>query len=242
MKKAAALLITAILMIFFTTINSAEAQHRIIEKTLQADSNRKVRLNLKFGESIIVKGWDKKEVFFRAVVEINGGRLNDAFVADFYENGQGVRIVTDFDKDRLEDGRVQDCPDRRYHSYSWNHNGDNKMICSNITFEIYVPENSDLELETIAADVELYDLNGPIDAKSISGYVDLSWPVRKGADISMKTISGEAYSDLDNLTFRNRKEHFPHVGYELRGAIGSGGPLVRMESVSGDLYLRKKGG
>lgn len=222
--------------------NTAQGQKRIVEKTFSADSDEKVRLNLRFGESIIIKGWNRNEVTFRAVVEINSGNLNDAFVANFSEHSGGIRINTDFDKDKLEEGRAEDCPDRGHSSYSWNSDGNHKVVCSDITFELYVPRNSDLQLETIAADVELYDLNGPIDAKSISGYVDLSWPDRNGAELSLKTISGEAYSDLENLSFRNRQEHFPHVGYELRGSIGSGGPMVRLESVSGDLYLRKTGG
>lgn len=241
MKKTATLLMI-MLLVGLTAMKSAGAQQRIVEKTFEAASDAPIQLNLKFGEVIEVKGWDKNEVSFRAVIEINGGKLNDAFVANFDENGGGIRIQTDFDKEKLKEGRAEDCPDSRYHSFSWNDNGRNQIVCSTIIFEIFVPANSHLELETIAADVELYDLNGPIDAKSISGFVDLSWPDRKGAEVSLKTITGEAYSDLNNLIFNNRKEHFPHVGYELRGAIGSGGPLIKLESVSGDLYLRKTEG
>lgn len=241
MKKTA-ILFGTILLACLVIMEAASAQERIEEKRFSADSDEKIRLNLRFGKSITVTGWDRDEVSFRAVVEVNGGRLNDAFVASYSEGTRGIRIETDFDKDKLEDGRASDCPESKYSSYSWNNDGEQKVICSNITFELYVPRNSDLQLETIAADVELYDLNGPINAKSISGYVDLSWPERNGADISMQTVSGEAYSNLDNLTFKNRKEELPLVGYELRGAIGSGGPLVRLESVSGDVYLRKRGG
>lgn len=241
MKKII-ILIATLLFTFFAGIHSLEAQQRIVEKTLEADSDEHIQLNLKFGESIVVKGWDRDEVSFRAVVEINDGKLNDAFTANFDESGPGIRIETDFDKEKLKDGRAEDCPENKNHSYSWNQNGRNQIVCSSITFEIFIPRNSRLKLETIAADVELLHLDGPVDAKSISGYVDLSWPGMNGADISLKTITGEAYSDLDNLTFRNRAEPFPHVGYELRGAIGNGGPTIRLESVSGDLYLRKTSG
>ncbi len=241
MKKIIVLLAT-LFFASFTGLQSLEAQQRIIEKTMETDSDVHVQLNLKFGENIEVKGWDRDEVSFRAVVEINGGKLNDAFTANFDENGLGIRIETDFDKEKLQGGRAEDCPDNRYHSYSWNQNGQNQIVCSTITFEIMIPRNSRLKLETIAADVELFNLDGPVDAKSISGFVDLSWPGMNGADISLKTITGEAYSDLDNLIFSNRKEPFPYVGYELHGAIGNGGPTIRLESVSGDLYLRKTGG
>ena len=40
--------------------------------------------------------------------------------------------------------------------------------------------------------------------------------------------------------FANRKEN-PIVGYQLRGTLGStGGPAVRLESISGDVFFRKR--
>ncbi len=240
MKKFTTVFLITFVFVGLMGFQNADAQQRIVEKTLSAGSSDHVKLNLQFGEHITIKGWDKDEVSFRAVVEINSGKLNDAFVVNYVEDNQGVRIETDFDQDKLEGGRRSDCPDSKYSSYSWNDG--QQFVCSNITFEVYVPRNSDLELETISADIELFDLNGPVDAKSISGYVDLSWPEMNGADVSMQTVTGEAYSNLDNLTFNNKQEELPLVGYELRGAIGSGGLSIRLESVSGDVYLRKREG
>lgn len=240
MKKFTAVFLMTVVFVGLMGVTHADGQQRIVEKTLSAGSNDHVKLNLQFGEHITIKGWDKNEVSFRAVVEINSGKLNDAFVANYVEDSEGVRIETDFDKDKLEAGRASDCPDSKYSSYSWN--DDQQFVCSNITFEVYVPRNSDLELETISADIELFDLDGPIDVQSISGFVDLSWPEMNGAEISMETVTGEAYSNLDNLNFNNLEEELPLVGYELRGAIGSGGVRIRLESVSGDVYLRKREG
>lgn len=240
MKKFILVFLMTVVFVGLMGVIDVDAQQRIVEKALSAGSNDHIKLNLQFGEYITIKGWDKNEVSFRAVVEINSGKLNDAFVANYVEDNQGVRIETDFNQTKLEGGRASDCPEDRYNSYSWNDG--HQIICSNITFEVYVPRNSDLELETISADIELFDLEGPIEAQSISGYVDLSWPEMNGADISMETVTGEAYSNLDNLTFNNEQEELPLVGYELRGTIGSGGPRIRLESVSGDLYLRKTDG
>lgn len=240
MKKFTAVFLMTVAFVGLIGVINANAQQRIVEKTLSAGSGDHVKLNLQFGEHITIKGWDKNEVSFRAVVEINSGKLNDAFIANYVEDNQGIRIETDFDKEKLEGGRRSDCPKNNYSSYSWNDG--KQFVCSKIQFEVFVPRNSDLELETISADIELFDLDGPIDAQSISGFVDLSWPEMNGADISMETVTGEAYSNFDNLTFNNKQEELPMVGYELRGAIGSGGPKVRLESVSGDVYLRKREG
>lgn len=42
------------------------------------------------------------------------------------------------------------------------------------------------------------------------------------------------------MTFSNLKEK-SYVGYELHGSYGTaGGPLVKLESVSGDVFFRKQ--
>ena len=96
-----------------------------------------------------------------------------------------------------------------------------------------------LTLRTVSGDVKLSNLGrSPVDATSVSGDVDVSWPATQGADLNLKTISGEVYAD-PAVTFSNLKEH-TYVGYELHGNLGSGGPLVTLHSVSGDVFFRKQ--
>jgi hypothetical protein len=96
-----------------------------------------------------------------------------------------------------------------------------------------------LTLRTVSGDVKLSNLGrSPVDATSISGNVDVSWPATQGADLNLKTISGEVYAD-PAVTFSNLKER-TYVGYELHGNLGSGGPLVTLHSVSGDVFFRKQ--
>lgn len=229
-------------LIVFIAAGSAgrlAAQQRVIEKVFEATGDEEVRLNLKFGDTIVVKGWDKNEVSFKAKVLINSGKLNDALLVDYHNDRQRIRIDVDYDEEKIRQGRRSDCPGECYSSYNWNRDGERSVLCSRIVYEIQVPRNTNLVLETISADIEMTGLSGPVEAKSISGFVDLSWPERRGADLSIKTVSGEAYTDLDNLSFRNQKENAPIVGYELKGNIGTGGSRIRLESVSGDVFLRK---
>jgi hypothetical protein len=96
-----------------------------------------------------------------------------------------------------------------------------------------------LTLRTVSGDVKLSNLgHSPVDATSISGDVDVSWPATQGADLNLKTISGEVYAD-PAVTFSNLKER-TYVGYELHGNLGNGGPLVTLHSVSGDVFFRKQ--
>lgn len=228
------------LAVVFMISGQAHAQHRVVEKSFSLNETGRVNLDLKFGKAITVKAWDKNDVSFRAVIEINSGKLNDALILDYEEGSGGLTVTADYDKTLLKQGRKEDCPKKHYASYSWNNEGNHTVVCSDIVYEIFVPRNADLSVESISSDIELIGVQGPVNAKSISGFVDLSWPESQGAELSMKTISGEVYSGLENLAMNNRKGGAPLVGYELRGSIGQGGPRVSLESISGNIYLRKE--
>lgn len=237
MKQLINFVIAGLMSLLFT--GQSLSQQRVVERSFEVGTGERINLDLKFGEAITVKAWDKNEVSFRAVIEINDGKLNDALILDFDQKKRGLTVSADYDKRLIKQVRREDCPDRRYSTYSWNDDGDHYAVCSNIVYEIFVPLNTDLEVESISSDIELIGLQGPIRAKSISGFVDLSWPSRQGAELLMKTISGEVFSGLDNLTLNNRKRGAPLVGYELRGIIAGGGPRVSLESISGNIYVRK---
>jgi hypothetical protein len=234
MKK---LIIIPILLSF--CIQKTLAQQRTVEKSFTVQSDQKVVLNLKFGETIAVEAWDKNEVSFKADIEINQGKLNDALVLDFIEQNEILEISASYDEEKLKAGRRQDCPEHYSSYYRKSENKEGYVICSEIKYTLFVPANNDIAIETISGNIELVDLGGPIRAKSISGFVDISWPSAKAANFSMETVSGEAYTDIDELQFTNKKDHIPLVGYEIKANIGSGGPAVSLESVSGNIYLRE---
>ncbi|MGI4871595.1 MAG: DUF4097 family beta strand repeat-containing protein [Janthinobacterium lividum] len=79
--------------------------------------------------------------------------------------------------------------------------------------------------------------NAPLKATSVSGNVEASWPAQQSASLLLKSVSGEVYA-APAVTFSNLKPH-SNVGYELQGTLGTGsGPLVKLESVSGDVFFR----
>jgi hypothetical protein len=211
---------------------------KVIEKTLPVNKDGKVNLNLKFGKTIQVLTWDKNEVYIKATIDINGGKLNDALILSIDGNPQEIRALAEYDKQLIKQGRREDCPDDR--NSSWNHYGDgsNSYICSTITYEIIIPRNISLQVESINADIELKNIDGPVFAKTINGYVDMNWPQNKSSDVSMKTINGELYSDLD-IDFLNKKDKNPQVGYLLKGKVKGGGTAIHLESINSNIYLRK---
>lgn len=230
MKKIFA---TAILTI---ALLSPVLAQKIIEKTLPYSKDQKIDLNLRFGDKIQVNSWDKNEVYIKAEVDINNGKLDDALLVKFNTNAGEIKVDVDFDQELIKQGRPEDCPDNN-HTFSTN-GKDRYVICSEINYQIYVPKGADLKMETISANIELKDVTGPVFAKSISGFVDMNWPSGKGASVSMKSITGELYSDLD-INYTNKSKSVPIVGYTLNGTLNGGGPTVYLESISNDIYLRK---
>ena len=67
-----------------------------------------------------------------------------------------------------------------------------------------------------------------------------TWPGRaQGAELALKTITGEVYTDQD-IAFSTDRPKNPIVGYQLHGTLKGSGPLVKLESISNDVYFRKR--
>ena len=211
---------------------------KIHQKTLTSNSKQRVNLDFKFANTIQVQAWDKPEVYVKVSVTVNNGRLNDALLVDFASDPEGINVKADFDKQLARQGKREDCPDRQGNNTSnWDEGGDRYYLCYDIFYQVYLPRQADLRLETINGNVEIKELTGPVQAKSISGFVDMSWPKNKGADVAMQTISGEVYSDLD-IAFQNKQDNPGPVGYLLKGKVKEGGSRLQLESISGNVYLR----
>ena len=226
-------------LLWLMMATGVQAQSKTIERTLAVPANNKVDLQLKFGDNIKITGWNKKEASIKITYEINGGKLNDALLSQFETNANSARVSVDFDKELTKNGKAEDCPDNKYMNYSSNKDGARNAICADINYEIFVPANADLTVETINGNIELRGLTGTVSAKSISGFVDMNWAANKGAEVALKTITGEVYSDL-NIKLAGEKKKAPIVGYELKGSVGEGGSAIKLESISNDIYLRKQ--
>ncbi|UOQ65349.1 DUF4097 domain-containing protein [Hymenobacter volaticus] len=221
---------------------SASAQ-KVIEKKAAVAAGQQVVLNLKHANSIRIRPATDNQLHLRATVSINQNKLNDALSLSVQEDNGSVTVVSDLEKKALEAAQPGDCPSNGsnttyYGSWNDNRNGSHGPVCTQINYEITLPAGADLRVNTISGNIDVVGLTGPLEAKSISGFVDVSWPPAKGAAVALKTISGEVYTDQE-VAFENRKEN-PIVGYQLRGALASGnGPLLKLESISGDVFFRK---
>jgi hypothetical protein len=216
----------------------ASAQKVLVKNTPVA-SGQPVVLDLKFATTIRIRPATDNQLHVQASVQINQNKLNDAFQLTLTESAEAVRVVSDLDKKLLANAQPGDCPSNGGTYYgNWSNGQDRAPVCADIIFDISLPPGTNLRVSTISGNIEVQGLTGELQAKSISGFVDVSWPASRGAQVALKTITGEVYTD-QNVAFNNQREN-PIVGYEMKGTLGSAsGPALRLESISGDVFFRK---
>ena len=226
--------IIIILALVFALPISAQ---RKVESSVAVKNGQDIYLNFKFAQNIKVEQWSKNEVAIKADVYIDNGRGNEAFSLVSETNGSTLEISSDYGnyfKDKWKD------KNRHYEDSR-----------TEITYIVYVPENFDLKIKSISGSVESDSFKGNLKTDLVSGNVtikeyagelslktvsgDLDVTMEK-AEINAKTLTGTIYSNLE-IDMENKKKNY---GYnKVLGTVNSGGKLVKMETVSGDIYLRK---
>ncbi|MEN7546823.1 hypothetical protein AAG747_02810 [Rapidithrix thailandica] len=211
------------ILIFLTLLSGwlehSLPQEKVINKTFSLAEASEINLNLKFANTILIKGWEKKEARLTARISIDEGRKNDWLVHDFKHQENRLSIVSGYKK--------PEGADDQYHQNM------------HITYELMVPQDALLSVESINGNIEILGLQQDIRAKSISGFVDVTWNPALGADMALKSISGDIYSDLDIQYYDKSRANNP-VNFEIKGQFKDGKYTVNLASISGNVYLRKQ--
>lgn len=98
-----------------------------------------------------------------------------------------------------------------------------------------------LVLATISGDIDITLSNlssdKPSSVNSISGDIDITLPVKTATNLELRTVNGRFYSDFD---FTETKMNLKRIGgNELIFPLNGGGFKFTIETVSGNIYLRK---
>jgi len=208
-------------MILFCTLSCFSYAQKIVEKHMNYSPGKKVELNIQIADSIRVITWSKNEVYAKGSVNINDNKDNDIYITSFDESGNTLEVKAKFDEDKS----------RR----NWN---DSCNCCCNyrskIYWDIYIPDNVPFSVETIDGNIIIDGKTDEVRAHSISGFIDLMFPSSRKADLKMSTISGTIYT---NLAIGKPNGH--RGGNEVSSEYNGGGKKVDLETISGDIFLRK---
>ena len=193
---------------------------KIVEKHITFTQQQSVKLDIQIADSIRIITWNKNEVYAKASVDINNNKDNDVYLTEFNEQGNTIEV-----KAKFEDTKKAGYNDSCHCCCNYN---------SKIYWDIYVPEQSGFSVETIDGNIIIEGNTKAVKAHSISGFIDLSFAASRKADLKMSTISGTIYT---NLAMNKASER--NGGNSVNVAYNGGGEDVDLETISGDIFLRK---
>jgi len=93
---------------------------------------------------------------------------------------------------------------------------------------------------SVAGDIEVEMGNfdwEDMEFSTVSGDITLWLPDDFGADIDFNSLSGDLHSDFDLTVRRQRNRRW--IGTDIEGTIGAGGRDLSINTVSGDVELRR---
>ena len=227
-----------VLLLLAIAVAGPAAAQKIIEKTAPVSAGQRVFLDLRQATSIRVRPGAPGQMALKATVSINQNRLNDALQLTVAPAAEQLRVTADFDKEMLKQAQAGDCIGYDDHGQGRNM-WYGRQVCDDIAYEITLPADVALRVFTYSGNVDIVGFSNAIEAKSLSGFIDVSWPETKGAELSLKTLNGEVYTDQD-IAFSTALRRNPDFGYWLQGTLKGSGPVVKLESISNDVYFRKR--
>ncbi len=188
---------------------------KIVEKTFNFNNKKSLVLDLQITDSINIQTWNKNEVYAYASINVNENKDNEAYKTSFGEAGDRVEIKAKFD-DQFFKGKQ--C---------------NNEV--NVAWKLMVPENAEISVKTINGNIIIMGKINSVKAHTINGFIDMGIESGKGADLNLKTITGNIYTDL-NLASLNKRI----VELKINEKLNGGGVPVNLETISGDIFLRKR--
>jgi hypothetical protein len=237
-----------------------------IEKNIAVNSNESIFLDLKYASNIQVKTWDKSEVGFVITVNINENANNDNFDLEVKNEDKQLKITSLIkDLNKISTGKTiinTQKNNRTTHNYNdgnnygfwdedskvyvnvYSHN--DRQITADIDYEIYIPRANALKIKTISGNIKTDIENAKTSLKSISGDIDLTIAENQKKSFKLKTISGDVYSNIQLDTNKNEKDEdgLPRIGggygTDVVAKINGGGDEIKLETISGNIYIRKK--
>jgi predicted membrane protein len=202
------------------TIGTAFSQ-KVITKKMDI-TGKKMEMKFDFADSIRIEAWSKNTVELEVSVNIDNNRFNDYYKLNENNFSGDIDWVEKIDFEAIKKIKGS---------------GNNCNFDKMIRYKLKVPSNLEFSLKTIAGQIILEGSLGKMSVNSISGFIDYAVPASMKARINLSTVTGDVYS---NLKFDNKPEkEVSWVGTKRNLTLNSGVLPIKLETVSGNIYLRK---
>lgn len=127
---------------------------------------------------------------------------------------------------------------------------DTRTMIQNMKSEVDFDGCDEVNLKNVTGPLVISTINGsvnvvfseiskdkPISIASINGEVDVTIPAKAGVNLEMSNHNGNMYSDFDMV--QENKNLRRVGGNTVRATLNGGGTDLRLQSVNGNIYLRK---
>lgn len=210
--------LAAILMV--ATLGTAFSQ-KVITKKVDV-TGKKMEMKFDFADSIRIEAWNKNTVDLEVSVNIDNNRFNEYYKLNENSFSGDIDLVEKIDFEAIK--KIKGT-------------GNNCNFDKMIRYKLKVPANLEFSLKTISGQVEMIGTLGKMSVNSISGFIDYSIPSSMKARINLSTITGDVYSNMKFDTKESKDMNW--VGTKRDLTLNGGTQPVKLETVSGNIYLRK---
>lgn len=211
-------ILAAILMV--ATLGTAFSQ-KVITKKVDV-TGKKMEMKFDFADSIRIEAWNKNTVELEVSVNIDNNRFNEYYKLNENSFSGDIDLVEKIDFEAIK--KIKGT-------------GNNCNFDKMIRYRLKVPANLEFSLKTISGQVILEGSLGKMSVNSISGFIDYAVPASMKTRINLSTITGDVYS---NLKFDNKPEKEAQwVGTKRQLTLNGGTQPIKLETISGNIYLRK---
>jgi hypothetical protein len=198
-------------------------------------------LKLPYAHNITVKAWNKAELEFKVSILTSREEFKEIHTMDVQDGKETLRIETDYRKN-FDWEKYSCCWSRSCDSLykpgtpAIHFPNEKNRICLRVDYEISLPADAAISIETISGNIETRGLNGELNFKTISGFIDLDRKPGLAADLDFHTVTGEVYTNFD-IPLDPKSSAF---NVKVRTRLNGGGSDVVAETVSGDIFFRKQ--
>jgi hypothetical protein len=241
----------------------AQLRAQEFKQKFNSPTNRKVVLDMR-GSDVTVEGYDGDELIIKGSGHFEPAPALAQGLRSVYSSGtDNTRLglaVTPTGDNTIRIARTSRSDDGHYtvrlprqtdvaFADSWG--GSDDLTMRDISGRIEVSlKSGDLRLLNVSGPVVANTISGDIQIKfnvvptqpsavsSVSGDVDVTLPAPSRLSLSMRSISGEIYTDFDlNLGGGSGLKHVG--GQTVEGRANGGGTAFSLKTISGDIFVRK---
>lgn len=189
-------------------------------------------LEFELTDSISIQKWNNNEILVRATVNINDNKNNENFIFNHSVHSGTLKLESEI-KDLKKISKSTEIVDEK--------TGETIRINCHFEFdafiEVFIPQGINVELHTISGDVLSAGFTGNQYLKTISGDIDYHLLPTAKVNLKLSTLTGEMYSDFD---FEKKDNDYnSYVSREFSYSLNNGKSPLKLETISGNIYLRK---